>query len=614
MLPETLERLNERAARLPTEPGVYLWKDASGRVLYVGKAANLRARVSTYLRGGDTRPLVRLLLRRAADVDVVLSESPEAALLLENTLIKQERPPYNLRLKDDKSYLLVRVDRQHPFPRLRLVRRVKRDGATYLGPFASAKAVRKTLRFLRTRFPLRTCSDQELAERTRACLYHQIGRCAAPCIGAIEPAAYQGLLEGALAVLRGRDDGLAARLAEEMHAASEALAFERAAVLRDRLQALEGAVQRASTVSPDGRDRDVVAVAVAGGVALISVIYVRDGHVLAARTWTQRGARSKRDLVTAFLEQFYLRGKVIPPEVLVEEEPEDRDGVVALLEGLRGGPVDVRRPQRGPGADLLRLAQKNAEAALLEHSARARQFQEALRTLAELLQLPEPPHRIEGYDLSHLMGDDPVAAMAVLVGGVPEPASYRHFALEQAPGGDDYAGMAEVIRRRFARGEGLGERPDLVLIDGGPGQLAAAQRALSELGQEPVPMVGLAKARTGGRDGDLPERIVLPRPEGGGDAAAGVLVLPEDHPALRLLVKVRDEAHRFAGRYQRQRRTASFGAGALDGIPGVGPAKKRALLQHFGSVEALRRSRAEDLAALPGIGERLGRLIRERLG
>lgn len=614
--PERREFLEQRVARLPAEPGVYQWKDASGRVLYVGKAANLRSRVRSYLGAGDGRPLVRLLMRRAADVEVVLAESAAAALLLENTLIKQERPPYNLRLKDDKAYLLVRVDRQHAFPRLRLVRKVKRDGATYLGPFASAKALRKTLRFLRTRFPLRTCSDQELRERERACLYHQIGRCSAPCIGAIDEAAYRVLLDGALGVLRGRDEGLLERLEADMVEASAALAYERAAVLRDRADALRSAVRRQDVVSPDGKDRDVLAVAVAGGVSLVAVLYVRDGHVLAARSWTQRGVRSKRDLVTAFLEQFYLRGKVVPSEVLVAEEPEDLEGIVALLSELRGAPVQVRRPRRGPGVELLAMAERNADLALTEHSARARAHHEALGQLADLLGLSAAPHRIEGYDLSHLMGDEPVAAMSVLVGGVPESSAYRHFAIREALGGDDYAGMAEVIRRRFVRGETLGELPDLVLIDGGAGQVEAALRALADVGQSQVPLVGLAKARSAGGERS-PERIVVPARPADGAAGAGrepaVLVLPDDHPALRLLVKVRDEAHRFAGRYQRQRRAEAFGAGALDGIPGIGPAKKRALLARFGSVAGLRTARAEDLAALPGIGERLGRVVQERL-
>ena len=599
------QALIERAARLPTGPGMYLWKDAAGRVLYVGKASNLRSRVATYIQGGDGRPLVELLMRRATQVDVVLTKSAAEALLLENTWIKQELPPYNLRLKDDKSYLLVRVDRDHPFPRLRLVRQAKKDGATYLGPFASAKAVRRTLRFLRTLFPLRTCSDREFAERERACLYHQIGRCAAPCIGAIEPPAYAVLLDGALALLRGRDEGVLPQLTADMEAASDALEFERAALLRDRIEALRGAVERQEAVSPDGKDRDVLAVASAGGVALYSVIYVRDGHVVASRTWTQRGARGKRDLITVFLEQFYLKGKVIPPEVLVEEEPEDVEGIEALLRGLRGASVEVRRPQRGPGAELLAMAVRNAEQALAEHSARAKEAQDALRTLGELLHLPGPPHRIEGYDLSHLGGSEPVAAMSVLVGGVADPSSYRHFAVREAEGGDDYGGMAEIIGRRFRHGEGLGETPDLVLIDGGRGQLEAARRALADLGLPPVPMIGLAKARIEGAH-ETPERIVFPD-------TPDPLVLAEDHPALRLLVKVRDEAHRFAGRYQKKRRSEALGAGALDAIPGIGPARRRALLTHFGSVAGIRAASFEDLASMPGVGERLARLLRERL-
>lgn len=607
MTSEARRDLVEKVHRLPTGPGVYRWRDADGRALYVGKAANLRARVRSYLgQRGDGRPLVTLLMRRAQDVDVISTNTAEEALLLENTLIKQERPPYNLRLKDDKSYLLVRVDRRHPFPRIRLVRRVKRDGAIYLGPFASAKGLRRTVRFLRTLYPLRTCSDRELEERVRPCLYYQIRRCAGPCVGAIDPQAYGRLLDGALALLRGRDEGMLARLRREMEEASQAREYERAAVVRDRLRALESAYARQETVSPDGKDRDVVAVAAAGGVAMLGVLYVRDGHVVASRTWAQRTALGRRDLLHAFLAQFYLRGKVVPGEMLVQEAPPDVEGLEQLLTGLRGARVVVRVPRRGAARDLMQMAAQNAEVALEEHSARARKARAALRSLATHVGLAAPPERIEGYDLSHLQGDHPVAGMSVLVGGVPETSSYRHFALREAPGGDDYAGMSEVIRRRFGRGKTLGEQPDLVLIDGGRGQLEAARRALADAGLPPVPMVALAKAKTvGGRRTE--ERVVRP-------GRRDPLVLPEDDPALRLLVRARDEAHRFAGRYQRKRRAEAFGAGALDGIPGVGPARKRRLLKQFGSVSGLRAAPFEDLAAVPGIGERLARLIRERLG
>jgi len=598
--------LRERVLRIPTGPGIYKWIGASGRVLYVGKAANLRTRVRGYLsRRGDGRPLVHLLMRRAVDVEVISTNTPEEALLLENTLIKQEKPPYNLRLKDDKSYLLARVDKRHPFPRIRLVRKVKRDGALYLGPFASAKGLRRTVRFLRTLYPLRTCSDRELEERKRPCLYFQIGRCAAPCVDKISEDDYAVLLEGALALLRGRDAGMVRQLERDMQKASEAHEYEKAAVLRDRMQALEASHARQEAVSPDGKDRDVVAVASAGGIAMLGVVYVRDGHVVAARAWPQRTSLERRDVLHAFLSQFYLRGKVIPPEVLVEEEPPDVEGLAAVLSGERGTHVSIRVPQRGAARDLLKMARTNAEVALSEHSVRARKAQAALISLAAYIGLEAGPARIEGYDLSHLRGDDPVAGMSVLLGGVADTSSYRHFAIREAAGGDDYGGMAEVIARRFRAGEALGALPDLVLIDGGRGQLDAARRAFADAGLPPLPIVALAKAKTlAGERSE--ERLILPdRPE--------PLVLAEDDPALRILVKARDEAHRFAGRYQRKRRAASFGAGALDGIPGVGPARKKRLLETFGSIAGLKTAPFEDLAALPGIGERLARLIRERL-
>ena len=599
--------LLRKIKQLPTGPGVYRWYDTTGRVLYVGKAANLRSRVRSYLgRRGDGRPLVHLLMRRAVDVDVIATQTSAEALLLENTLIKQLKPPYNLRLKDDKSYLLVRVDRTHAFPRLRLVRKIKRDGAQYFGPFASAKGVRRTLRFLRTLYPLRTCSDRELDERTRPCLYHQIGRCAAPCVDLIGPEDYRHLVDGALAVLRGRDDGILATLTRQMQEASDAQAYERAAIFRDRLQALEAAMVRQEAVSADGKDRDVVAVVSAGDVAMVGIVYVRDGHIVATRTLPQRTPLARSEVLHGFLSQFYLRGKIVPAEILVEEAPEDVTGLEEMLATLRGGGVTIRVPQRGSGRTLVEMAARNADLALREHSEKARAARDALDELAALLDLEAPPERIEGYDLSHLGGEEPVAAMSVLLGGVPDSGLYRHFQIREAQGGDDYAGMREVIRRRFARGLELGALPDLVLIDGGRNQVAAALAAVHDLGLPPVPMVGLAKARSrGGARTD--ERIIVP------DRDDPVVRRPDD-PALRLLVKVRDEAHRFAGRYQKKRRASAFGQSALDGIPGVGPARRRRLLQHFGSVDKLKNAPFEDVAAVPGIGERLARLLRERLG
>ncbi len=599
-----LAGLRERVRRLPTGPGVYLFRDETDRVLYVGKASNLRARVSTYVRGGDQRPLVHLLLRRARDVETVTTRTPEEALLLENTLIKKERPPYNLRLKDDKSYLLVRIDRDHPFPRLQLTRRIKKDGARYFGPFASAKAIRRTLRTLRTLFPLRSCSDRELEERTRPCLYHQIGRCSAPCVGKISSEAYGRLVEEAIQLLRGRDDGAVARLREDMEHASKAMRFEQAALYRDRLQALEAARERQQVVRADGRDRDVVAVSSAGGTAMVGVVFVRDGHVVATRALPQRTTLGRKEVVTAFLAQFYPEGKIVPPEVLVAEEPVDRGGLEEVLAEARGGPVVVRRPHRGGDKELVEMAERHAREALEEHSARARAAQAALATLQEALALDVSPERIEGYDLSHLGGQEPVAAMSVLLGGVPDPSAYRHFRIREAPGGDDYAGMGEAIRRRFARGAVLGELPDLVLIDGGRGQLKAARAALAALDLPRIPMVGMAKARP--RKGVEDERLVLP---GRGEP----LVLPREHPGLRILVRARDEAHRFAGRYQKKRRSIALVGSVLDDVPGIGEARKRMLLERFGSLAGIEAASFEDLAGLPGIGEHRARRIRERL-
>ena len=602
--PDVPDELRAKAARLPSAPGVYLFRDPEGRALYVGKASDLRARVRQYLGGQDARPLIRLLMRRATDVEVIQTKTASEALILENTRIKAERPPYNLRLKDDKAYLVVRVDRTHAFPRLRLVRRIRADGATYFGPFANAKAVRRTVTFLRTLYPLRSCSDRELLERERPCLYHQIGRCAAPCVGKIDEAAYAQLVEGTLAVLRGRDDGLRGRLQAEMETAASALEFERAALVRDRWQALDESIARHPAVSPDLADRDVVSVAAEGGVSVVAVLFVRDGHVVASRTYPQRTALDRRDVLTAFLAQFHAAGKIVPPEILVEEEPHDLEGVEEVLTELRGSRVTVRVPQRGPGRELLAMARSQADLALAEGGVAAREAAKGLEALAEHLALPGPPHRIEAFDLSHTAGHEPVAAMSVLHDGLADTDAYRHFAVREAQGGDDYAGMAEVVGRRFARGEALGALPDLCLIDGGVGQVEAALAAIRALGVTPPPVVGLAKAR---RTAGTPERIVVPGRE-------EPIVLEPTDPGLRVLVRARDEAHRFAGRYQRKRRSVALTGTALDAIPGLGPKRRADLLVRFGSVDGVKAAAFEDLAAVPGVGERVAREIRERLG
>ncbi len=334
-------------------------------------------------------------------------------------------------------------------------------------------------------------------------------------------------------------------------------------------------------------------------------MFVRDGHLVAVRTYPQRTDLPRRDVLTGFLAQFHASGKLVPTEVLVEEAPDDVPGLEEVLASLRGAPVAVRVPQRGAGLELIELARQKAAFALQEHGVASKRAAAALGALAERLGLASPPRRIEGYDLSHTAGHEPVAAMAVLTDGVPDPDAYRHFAIREAAGGDDYAGMAEVIGRRFAKGLALGALPDLVMIDGGAGQVASALDAVRRLGLEPPPLVGLAKARrSGGTSTD--ERIVMP----GRDEP---LILAPDDPALRLLVRVRDEAHRFAGRYQRKRRSEALTGTALDGIPGLGPRRRKALLERFGSVEGIRAAAIEDLASLPGVGERVARLLRERL-
>ncbi len=602
-----MSRLDDIAADLPREPGVYLFKDARGTVLYVGKAASLRARVRQYLSGHDERRMVPFLVRRAHDVDVVVTHTEKEALLLENTLIKQHRPRFNVKLRDDANFLHLRLDLSEPWPRYRLVRRIDDDGARYFGPFASAQKARATLDYLGRIFPLRTCTDATLKARTRPCLLFQMGRCVAPCVEGVEEASYLAIARDSTAMLEGRLDEVMKDLERRMVAAAADEAFEQAARWRDLLRSVQATVERQQVVDPSLADRDVWGLHRDGGMVALCVVPMRGGAVgePSARL-SDAGVEADAELLSSVLNAWYEQGVPIPDEVLVPELPADHDALEELLSERRGRKVRLHAPQRGDKVRLVDIARRNARVRLEQETDEAARRRQALQAVADVLRLPAPPHRMECFDNSHLGGTDPVAAMAVFLDGEPSRAAYRRYRIKTAAGDDDYAGMREVLTRRVRRGLKDGTLPDLIVIDGGKGQVAVARAVLADAGLDDVPLVGIAKARSASGHADrrkgAADRLVLPDTK-------DPIRLPGHHPGLRMLMHLRDETHTHAIQYQRTTRRKRSLTSVLEGIPGVGPARRRALLTALGSVRGVLAADEDALAAVPGIGPAVAKAL-----
>jgi excinuclease ABC subunit C len=592
------ERIAAKAARLPTGPGVYLFLDADGQALYVGKAADLRARVRSYLKpGGDGRPQLPFLAAQAADLEFVATATEQEALLLENTVIKKRQPRYNIKLRDDKAFLLLRLDRRERWPWYRLVRRRHDDGALYFGPFASAKAVRRTLRLLHKIVPLRDCSDAVFGNRTRPCLKHEIGRCPAPCTGLVTREAYELLLDHSVRILRGDVGPVLADLRARMQAAAAALEFERAQALKEQLASLQAVAEPQAVVAGAG-DEDALGLHRVGGDVTAAFLSFRGGALESCRRFSFRSDLPDDLLLGELLGRFYEGDRFVPPAVLLPSLPAEPAMIAAWLAAKRGAKVDLLVPQRGDRRRHVELAVQNAQladAAAVDAAARRRAGAERL---AAMLGLAEPPARLHCLDVSTIQGTHTVASRVCFDDGVPQKAQYRRFRVSAAHAGDDFAAMEEAVARslRLCLERDDEDLPDLLVVDGGKGQLAAAQRAVAELGlADDVPLCGLAKDRRRGHGDErrsTGERLFAP----GREAA---LPLPDGAPETLLLAALRDEAHRFAVAYHRQAR-GRIGS-ELDGIPGMGPARRRALLRHFGSLAAVRAASREQLREVPGL-------------
>ena len=600
--------------RIPTDPGCYLMRGAGGEVVYVGKAANLRARVRQYFGAtSDTRYFVGLLDRYLEDIEVIITASEKEALILENELIKRHMPRFNVELKDDKNFLHLRVDDSVDWPKVDVVRRPRRDGARYFGPYHSASKVRETLKVAERHFQIRNCDDLSFRNRSRPCLQYQIKRCPGPCVLPVAREAYQENVRDLMMFLRGRHDELLATLRERMFTASGDLQYEQAARFRDQIRAIEGSLQPQQVALGQAVDRDVVAVYHEGGLLQLAVLLVRRGKLVGSRNFgfDEQGT-PVAEVVSTFINLFYNAGNDVPDEVLL---PIDVDGVEALeerLAELRGRRVRVKVPQRGAGRKLVEMAERNAEHAFFQARRSEAVRDGGLVRLKEKLRLVNLPYRIECYDISLFQGAAPVGSQVVFEGGIPKRSEYRHYKVRDVEGTDDFAMMREVLVRRLRRGVEEGRLPDLVVVDGGKGQLGVACAVLEDLAIEGVDVVGLAKSRVQDEQDEAggvtrsEERVFLP-------GVREPIVLRAHTDELFLLAHLRDEAHRFAINFHRKVRSGGTLKSALDGIPGVGPARRRALLRAFGSVKGLRGAAEGDIAAIPGIGPSLARAVHEAL-
>ncbi len=618
------ERIQELLKNLPTKPGVYLHKDADGNVLYVGKANNLRNRVRSYFHTNVDSIKTQRLRRQIADIEVITTESELEALLLEMTLIKQHRPQFNVRLKDDKRYPYIKVHWADPFPKVTVTRRMVRDGSRYFGPFTSAWAVQQTLDLLRKIFPYLTCDRIITGKDERACLYYDIKLCNAPCIGAVSQDEYRENIQRLMDFLDGKSDYIVRGIETKMAAAATDLQFEKAAEYRDQLKAIQRITARQKVIGSSDTDQDVIAFARQDGDACVQIFFIRHGKLIGREYFMLDNTEGESDheVLREFMTQFYDDAAYIPREVLLPSEIEEANIIEEWLRRKRNTKVTIQVPRRGKKRELVEMAAENAHDTLAtlrqQWAADRSKHVLAITELQDALRLPAPPARIECYDISHTQGTQTVGSMVVFVQGAPQKSDYRRFNV-QTVGNDDYGAMREVLTRRFQRyrdtlaGElhdpseikARSERPtawailpDLLLIDGGKGQLAVGLEVLREFDLEgEVPIASLAKQE---------EEIFVPdRPQS--------VLLPRRSEALYLVQRVRDEAHRFANESHRKQRSKVGVASILDSVPGVGPRRRQLLLTRFGSLEALRDASVEEIAAVPGIPYEVAEGIKSHL-
>ncbi|MBI3603129.1 MAG: excinuclease ABC subunit UvrC [Nitrospirae bacterium] len=595
--------LQSKLAHLPEQPGVYLMKNGRGEILYIGKALVLADRVRSYFqKGSDPSPKTALLLSQVTDLETIVTRSELEALILESNLVKRHRPRFNVVLRDDKQYPYLRLPVKENFPRLSIVRKVQKDGALYYGPYVPTGALRETLKVIRKVFPLATCEIEIDGKAERACIEFEIKRCLAPCIGNQSREDYHRIVKQVRQFLEGRDTELLDSLRAEMQTASDRERFEDAARLRDRIVSIERTLEKQRVAQTAATEQDVIGLARQGAAVDLQMLFVRGGLLIGRKDffWPESADATDEELVRSAIEQFYNKDVLPPKELLVPTPLGDTALIESWLSEKKGEVVKIVAPERGLKHELLLLAEENAGAAVADHLRNEESGRQAVAELKRLLRLDRAPRRIEGFDISNTMGDQSVASLVVWEDGEAKKADYRRFRIQTVQGANDFASMQEAVLRRYGQEEHL-PLPDLVLIDGGLGQLAAATEGLRQVGRSGLPVIGLAKAR-----GDKEERIFLP-------GRKNPIILRAASPATHLLQRIRDEAHRFAIAYHRTLRGKALIASRLDQISGVGKTRRNRLLRQFGSLEKIAEATDEQLRETAGIDAKTVTAIREAL-
>lgn len=605
---------------LPTKPGCYIMKNKSGAIIYVGKAVNLRNRVRSYFHdNGGQHPRTRQLVFNIADIEWIVVDSELEALILEMNLIKNHKPIYNIRLKDDKRYPYIKIHWADKFPKVTVTRRMVNDGSRYFGPYTSVWAVHQTLDVLRKIFPYLTCDREITGQDKRACLYFDIKLCCGPCIGMVDQQKYRSMINDLCEFLDGRTDDIISRLEKDMNEAAETMAFEKAATIRDQIRAINQIVEKQKVVSTEEKDSDIIALAREDREACVQIFFIRNGKLIGREYFILEGTEEAQDqeVIKEFLKQFYSEAANIPPTVLLPNEIEEMNIIRQWLNTKRGGDkIDIVVPREGSPVELMNMAKENAvetlKALRTQWETDTNRQAEALAELQAAFQLPEPPNRIECYDISNIQGTASVGSMVVFTQGVPNRKLYRRFNIKSVEGPDDFASMEEVLTRRFKRWMNAQERhevgekvdesfallPDILIVDGGKGQLGRAIKVFENFNlMDKIKLVGLAKQE---------EELFFPH-------QPNSLKLPRNSQGLYLIQRIRDEAHRFAITAHRKRRTIMGLASQLDKVPGIGSHRRRILLNHFGSIEAIINASDEELLSIPGIHAGIVEAIRNHL-
>ena len=594
-----MQTIEQKINNLPSNPGVYLFKDKRGTILYVGKAGNIKHRVSTYFRkpaGKDLKTLT--MLEKVADIDTIVTDTEKEAFILEDTLVKTHRPRYNVKLRDDKNYPCLKLSLEEEYPTLCIVRRIKKDGSLYFGPYPSATSLRETLRLIRRLFPIRTCMDTKFTHRLRPCINYEMGRCLGPCCEGVDPSKYREVVQQVRMFLAGKNRDLLEGLKKKMEEESEKLHFEAAAKIRNQIASIEQVVEKQKIVSTDFLDQDVIGFQRQGHKIVLYPLFVRAGRLMGGRGFVISSAGLlDEEVLSSFVFQYYREGKFIPEQILIPKSIPEQDFVEQWLTELKGKKVKILVPLKGDKKQLLKMASENAEQFLLAKDELDKDEEKLLDSLKERLHLRNVPRRIEAFDISNLQGGNAVGSMVFFEDGKPDKERYRHFKIKTVEGANDYGMMYEVLLRRYQKTAKENDLPDLVLLDGGKGQLNVAQQVFKELKIREVDLISLAKERPAERPrpsrlGRTEEKVFRPQYK-------EPFILGSHSPLLHLLDRIRDEAHRFAITYHKKVRSKVTVRSELGEIPGIGQIRQRELLRYFGTVEKIRQATEEELAKAP---------------